>query len=210
MKPTRIFITDDYDLILEGLASLIEGIPGLVLVGKASSGDELIAKLENAAELPDLCILDIQMPGPDGVETLKILKKKFPAIKVLILTMHEEPFYINRMIKEGADGYLLKNLDREAFQRCISMIMNGESFFIEGFSKEQILQKSGPPSDDPLTAREKHILKLIAQGKSNKEIAADLFISPRTVDTHRNNLKRKLNAPSAVHLVHYAYKIGLV
>jgi two-component system, NarL family, nitrate/nitrite response regulator NarL len=210
MKQIKILIADDHQLVLEGLTSLIQGIEGFTLLGKADSGGVLLDLLETMTEKPDLCILDIEMPGKDGVETLKVVKQRFPAIKVLILTMHEEPFYINRMIKEGADGYLLKNLNREVFIQCVHKIVDGESFFVEGLAKVYPAKDAPEEFPDVLTARETHILKLIAQGKSNKQIAEELFISNRTVDTHRNNLKRKLKATSTVHLVHYAYEKGLV
>lgn len=210
MKPVKIYIVDDHQLVLEGLASLIQGIKGFILLGRATSGEALIDQLNTTAELPDLCILDIEMPGMDGVEALKIIKEKFPLVKVLILTMHEESFYINRMINAGADGYLLKNLNLDTFIHCIQKIVNEESFFVEGLAKPLARKESSDPLPEALTTREKHILRLIAQGKSNKQIAVELFISNRTVDTHRNNLKRKLNAPSTVHLVHYAYEKGLV
>jgi DNA-binding NarL/FixJ family response regulator len=210
MKPVKIFIADDHQLVLEGLTSMIQGIPDFFLAGKTASGETLLVQLNAVAEPPDLCILDIEMPGLDGIETLKIIKEKFPAIKILILTMHEESFYVNRAITAGADGYLLKNLNRDIFIQCIQKIMNGESFFVEGLIKSPVGNESLNPQHEILTAREKHILRLIAQGKSNKQIAAELFISNRTVDTHRNNLRRKLNAPSTVHLVHYAYANGLV
>jgi two-component system, NarL family, nitrate/nitrite response regulator NarL len=119
MNPIRIFITDDHHLVLEGLTSLINGIEGFALFGKATTGEELITQLNSATELPDVCIVDIEMPGINGVEALKVIKNNFPSVKVLILTMHEEPFYINRMIKEGADGYLLKNLNRDTFINSI-------------------------------------------------------------------------------------------
>lgn len=210
MKPLNIFIADDHDLVLEGLTSLIQGIDGFVLTGKASTGEALITQLANSASLPDVCILDIEMPGMGGVATLRVIKEKFPEVKVLILTMHAEPFHINRVIKEGADGYLLKNLNRDTFVQSILKIMNGESFFVEGAAKTTPARVSDTSGQETLTAREKHILQLIAQGKSNKEIAKELFISNRTVDTHRNNLMRKLNISSSVHLVHYAYSNGLI
>jgi DNA-binding NarL/FixJ family response regulator len=208
--PLKIYITDDHHLVLEGLTSLIQGIEEFELCGKFSSGEELLSHLNSIRELPDLCIVDIEMPGMGGVEVLTIIKQKYPSVKVLILTMHEEPFYINRMIKEGADGYLLKNLNRDTFIQCILKIINNESFFVEGLTTKTALNSLPDKGENILTVREKHILKLIALGKSNKEIAAELYISKRTVDTHRNNLKRKLGLASTVHLVHYSYANGLV
>jgi two-component system, NarL family, nitrate/nitrite response regulator NarL len=210
MKPLKIFIADDHQLVLEGLSSLIHGIEGFALSGKASTGEELLSALNVAAELPDVCILDIEMPGMGGVATLRVIKEKFPAVKVLILTMHEEPFHINRVIKEGADGYLLKNLNRDTFVQSILKIMSGESFFVQGTAKTVTSPIADSPLPEILTAREKHILRLIALGKSNKQIAKELFISNRTVDTHRNNLMRKLSISSSVHLVHYAYSNDLL
>jgi two-component system, NarL family, nitrate/nitrite response regulator NarL len=210
MKPLKIFIADDHQLILEGLTSLIHGIEGFELLGKASTGEELVDALAQATGLPDVCVLDIEMPGIGGVAALKIIKEKFPPVKVLMLTMHEESFHINRVIKEGADGYLLKNLNRDTFIQSIRKIMNGESFFVEGSAKAITALVVDGTQADILTVREKHILKLIARGKSNKEIAKELFISNRTVDTHRNNLMRKLNISSSVQLVHYAYSNDLI
>jgi DNA-binding NarL/FixJ family response regulator len=210
MNPIRIFIADDHQLILEGLASLIRGIDGFTLQGAASTGEGLIAALSNSHTLPDVCVMDIEMPGMGGLAALKTMKEKFPTMKVLMLTMHEEPFYVNRAVREGADGYLLKNLNREAFAESVRKIMNGESFFVQGTAKVSPSAPSDEHAPDVLTVREKHILKLIAQGKSNKQIAKELFISNRTVDTHRNNLMRKLKISSSVQLVHYAYANNLV
>lgn len=209
MRPLNIFIADDHQLVQEGLSSLIRGIEHFTLAGTASTGEELISALSRAETLPDICILDIEMPGQGGVATLRILKERFPGLKVLILTMHEESFYVNRVIREGADGYLHKNLNRDSFIESVSKIMNGGSFFVQGLdtAAPSPAQDANP---DVLTPREKHILRLIALGKSNKEIAKELHISHRTVDTHRNNLMRKLNISSSVLLVHYAYSNNLL
>ncbi len=210
MNTVNIFIADDHELVLEGLASLIQNIEGFVLAGKATTGEELITMLSQSSTLPDICIVDVEMPGMGGIATLKHIKEKFPAVKVLILTMDEETFYINRVVKEGADGYLLKNLNRDTFAESVRRSVNGETFFVQGFNKPTISQIPVTSGTDVLTPREKHILRLIAQGKSNKQIAQELFISNRTVDTHRNNLMRKLNISSSVQLVHYAYSNNLI
>lgn len=210
MNTIKIFIADDHELVLEGLTSLIQGIDGFALAGRATTGEALISALTKSQTLPDVCIVDIEMPGMGGIATLRYLKEKFPGVKVLILTMHEESFYINRMVKEGADGYLVKNLNRETFIQGVKRVVTGESLFVEGKTNaaSQVLEKGGLP--EILTPREKLILRLIAQGKTNKQIAEELFISNRTVDTHRNNLMRKLNISSSVQLVHYAYSNNLL
>lgn len=210
MNTIKIFIADDHELVLEGLTSLIQGIDGFALAGRATTGEALISALTKSQTLPHVCIVDIEMPGMGGIATLRHLKEKFPGVKVLILTMHEESFYINRMVKEGADGYLVKNLNRETFIQGVKRVVTGESLFVEGKTNaaSQVLEKGGQP--EILTPREKLILRLIAQGKTNKQIAEELFISNRTVDTHRNNLMRKLNISSSVQLVHYAYSNNLL
>lgn len=210
MNKIKIFIADDHELVLEGLTSLIQGVEGFALAGRATTGEELVSALTLSKTLPDVCIVDIEMPGMGGIATLRHIKKKFPEVKVLILTLHEESFYINRVVKEGADGYLVKNLNRETFIQSIQKVVNGESFFVEGKTKpaSQVSEHNGQA--DILTPREKLILRLIAQGKTNKQIAEELFISNRTVDTHRNNLMRKLNISSTVQLVHYAYSNNLL
>lgn len=208
MNPIKIFVIDDHKLILDGIATLIESISGFKLSGKANSGISLIKSLETAAELPDICLIDIEMPGINGIEATKIIKKRFPEIKVLALTMHQESYFVNRMILAGADGYLLKNVDREVFENSVNKIMKDNTFFIKGIASQGNKNEKISDQVENLTNREKQILRLIANGKSNKEISKELFISHRTVDTHRTNLKRKLKASTIADLVQYAYQNG--
>jgi len=203
-KPVRIFIADDHRLMLDGLATLIESIEGFEPAGKFSSGKELIHALQRATRLPDICIIDIEMPGMDGVETVKAIREKFPLLKIMALTMHDEWHFVNRMISAGADGYLLKNVERTIFIDSVNKILTGNSFVTGGLT-----QKKNENVSDDLTDREKGILKQIVQGKSNKEIAEELFISNRTVDTHRTNIKRKLKLTSLSQLIQYAKEQGI-
>ncbi len=198
-KPVHIAIADDHRLMLEGLATLIASIPGFVLVAKASSGHDLIEFLSKANTLPDVCIVDIEMPGIDGVETVKRIRAEFDEIRIMALTMHHESHFVSRMITAGANGYLLKNIDREIFIASIEKILTTGDFIIEGISPVTISSDT-----EPLTQREKQILTLIAQGKNNKEISDDLFISDRTADTHRTNIKRKLKVITLAQLIQYA------
>jgi two-component system, NarL family, nitrate/nitrite response regulator NarL len=197
----RIFIADDHKLMLEGLATLIQSIEGFSLVGKVSSGKALIGSLERMAALPDICIVDIEMPEMDGIETVKVIRQKFPEIKIMALTMHKEAHFVNRMITAGANGYLLKNVDREVFIESIHKILGNSDFITEGISAGKPVQ---PVQDDELTQRERQILRLIVQGKNNKEIGEELFISDRTADTHRTNIKRKLKISTLAQLMQYA------
>jgi two-component system nitrate/nitrite response regulator NarL len=202
-KPVKIFIADDHRLILEGLATLIESIEGLQLSGKVNSGKELIDALSQSTQ-PDVCLIDIEMPGMDGIETVKIIRHKFPNIKILALTMHDESHFISRMITAGAHGYILKNVDRDVFENSIYKVMKGSDFFTEGVNTT----KRPNALNDDLTHREQQILKLIALGKSNKEISEELFISDRTADTHRTNIKRKLQLSTLAELIQYAKANG--
>jgi two-component system nitrate/nitrite response regulator NarL len=203
-KPVHIFIADDHKLMLDGLATLIESIDGFVLDGKVNSGGELLNALSTAKHLPDVVIVDIEMPGIDGVETVKLLRQRFREQKIMALTMHQESHFVSRMITAGANAYLLKNVDREIFIRSIYRILESDDFVTEGLIK-------GPTSesDQILTLREKEILKLIAEGKSNKEISQELFISDRTADTHRTNIKRKLKLSTLAQLIQYVKEHSL-
>jgi len=203
-KTIRLFIADDHHLMLEGLASLIGSIDGFELIGKFASGRELINSLSTAVRLPDICLVDIEMPGMDGIETVRMIRQKFADMKVMALTMHDEQHFVNRMIVAGANGYVLKNVKRQAFIDAIGRVMSGTSFVVEGLT-----QKKTNLSDQELTDREKDILKQIVLGKSNKEISSELYISDRTVDTHRTNIKRKLKLTTLSQLMQYAKEHGI-
>lgn len=197
-KPIRIFIADDHKLMLAGLATLIESIEGFELAGKFSSGKEMIDSLQKITRPPDICIVDIEMPGMDGVETVKAIRQLFPNLKVMALTMHDEWHFVNRMIAAGANGYLLKNVERDVFIETVNKVLSGAPFITEGLS-----QKKSEGTGD-LTDREKEILRKIVLGKTNKEIADELFISARTADTHRTNIKKKLKLTTLSQLIQYA------
>jgi DNA-binding NarL/FixJ family response regulator len=200
----RIFVTDDHKLLLDGLATLIQSIEGLELAGKFYTGAELIGALDNTNHLPDICLVDIEMPGMDGIETVKIIRQKFPRLKVMALTMHDEFHFVSRMIAAGANGYLLKNVDREVFEKTIHRILAGESFLSPGLKTKAL----SLANEDELSTREQQVLRLIAKGKSNKEIGEELFISDRTADTHKTNIKRKLKINTLAQVIEYAKKHG--
>jgi len=189
--------------MLAGLATLIESIEGFELAGKFSSGKELVEALQNVVRTPDICIVDIEMPGMDGVETVKTIRQSFTKLKIMALTMHDEWHFVNRMIAAGADGYLLKNVERDVFIATVNRVLSGTSFITEGLSQKK---SEGP---DELTDREKEILKQIVMGKSNKEISDELFISARTADTHRTNIKKKLKLSTLSQLIQYAKEKGI-
>lgn len=202
-KKVRIFIADDHRLMLDGLASLISSIEGFELTGKFASGTELLKALESAKLRPDICIVDIEMPGMDGVETVRRIRQHDPSQKVLALTMHNEWHFVNRMVAAGANGYILKNVERDVFIQTIERIIDGSTFVTEGMNVTR------PTDGVELSEREAEILRKIVQGKSNKEIGDELFISARTVDTHRTNIKRKLKMTTLSQLIQYAKERGL-
>lgn len=203
MKTITIFIADDHKLMLEGMASLIESIDGLKLLAKFSSGKTMLDALNSSNEKPAICLVDIDMPELDGIETTRQIKKNFSQVKVIALTMHHESHFVSKMIAAGANGYMLKNVDREAFIQTLQRVVKSDEFVTEGISQDK------STGDDRISAREKEILKLIVAGKTNKEIGEELFISDRTADTHRTNIKRKLKLSSLAQLIQYARDNGI-
>ena len=213
MKTIRLMLVDDHDVVRVGLKTFLETQDDFQVVGEARDGLEL---LEVSKETnPDMVILDISMPNLRGLEATREIKMIFPNVKVLILTMHSDKEYVYGAISAGAEGYLLKeDADTELFAavetirqggRYISPILSGE------LTHELIhFHHKGQPASNGnlLTLREKEVLKLIAEGKSHKEIAALLFISVRTVDHHRANIMTKLNIKDTANLTKYAIRRG--
>jgi DNA-binding NarL/FixJ family response regulator len=202
MDAYKIVLADDHALFRQGLRRLIEDVAELEVVGEACDGMELLKLLD--AIVPDMVILDISMPNLRGLEAIGKVKMKCPDAKVLILSMHRE--YIYHAMSAGADGYLLKeDADRELFS-AIDNIREGRVFLSPRCAGDLI--GSRVQSLDPLSGREKEVLKLIAGGKANKEIADILFISIRTVETHRANIMTKTKLKNTADLVRYAIQRG--
>ncbi|MGS2738158.1 response regulator transcription factor [Sinomicrobium sp. M5D2P17] len=208
----RIFLVDDHVLVRDGIKALLEEQEEIEVINEASDGDEALRILEN--ETPDLVIADIRMPNMNGIDMIKELKRKSPHIKTLMLSMHDSEEYVVQSIQAGADGYLLKGSSKEEFLKALHKIMNGEKYFsgdistilINHFSGKDgdTSKKPGKPSErnDPfrLTRREKQILDLVLEGKSNKEIGEELNISKRTTEVHRFNLMKKLEVKNLAEL----------
>jgi DNA-binding NarL/FixJ family response regulator len=216
--PINILITDDHQLILDGLKSIIREQEDMNVVAEANNGQQAIT-LCNTLKI-DLVMMDIDMPVMNGLEATQQLKKTKPEIKVIVLTMHDEPALIRRIMEIGADGYMLKNSDQEELVEAIRKVIGGQKYF----SAEVTMALAGGkgandtftlrPSDTvflaQLTEREIEILRQIAEGLSNKEIGDKLFISHRTVDTHRTNLMKKLDVHNIAGLIRFAIRNGLV
>ena len=216
MTPYRIVLADDHVLVRQGLKRILEGMAGLEVVGEASDGLDLLNLLSRVT--PHMVILDIFMPNLRGIEAIHEIKKIHPDVKVLILTMHKDKEYLYLALSAGAKGYLLKeDADKELFS-AIEKLQQGKTYVSPYFSEEivddlvQIGRADGKAifEIDLLTSREREVLKLIAEGKSSKEIAALLFISVSTVNNHRASIMEKLNLNKATDLVKYAIRKGYV
>ncbi len=215
MNKIKIIIADDHKIFLDGIVSLLFEKEGIEIVGTAFSGENLLELIKTTEA--DLIITDITMKGISGIETTKIITREFPHLKVLILSMHTNEEFVLNSVKAGADGYLPKDTSVEELLEAIFTISKGgqyysrdvsEHFFknyIKRYRYEQKVIESGE-----LTQREIEILKLAATGLSNKEIAEKLFISVKTVDTHKNHIMQKLKLKNSAELVLYAVKNQLI
>ncbi|MCO4292392.1 response regulator transcription factor [Solitalea sp. MAHUQ-68] len=210
--PIKLTIADDHVMVINGLKMMLEKQENISIISTNINGNELLKALET--EQPDVLLLDIQMPGMTGLELSPIITKTYPAIKIITLTNFEESHYIKQMIRNGVSGYLLKNTNQETLIQAIETVYNGGQFIDPQMQKvlleESLLGKKVSAYEIPLTNREKEILKLIAEEKSNQQIADELFISLRTVETHRLNLSQKLNIKNTAGLVKEAIKRGLI
>jgi DNA-binding NarL/FixJ family response regulator len=216
MGAYSIVLADDHVLVRQGLKRILEAMPGLEVVGEANDGLELLTLLSH--RVPDMVILDIFMPNLRGIEAIYEIKKIRPEVKILILTMHKDKEYLYLALSAGAKGYLLKeDADKELFS-AIEKVRQGKTYISPHFSEEIVdaLVQVGRGEAktvfevDPLTPREREVLKLIAEGKSSKEIAQLLFISVPTANNHRANIMEKLNLNKATDLVKYAIRKGYI
>jgi DNA-binding NarL/FixJ family response regulator len=215
MNKIKVLIADDHKIIRVGLRGLIGLSQDIDVVAEAENGTEVI-DLVNKNHI-DVVLMDIDMGNTSGIETTQQLKREHPEVNVLGLTMHEEQEYIIEMLEAGASGYLLKNTGLEELLTAVRTAAKGDSYFSQPVSAtllQAITRKKTdvpvrPASDSPLTERELQVLQLIAQEYSNGQIAEKLFISIRTVDTHRRNLLEKLPAKNTAGLVKYAIEKGI-
>jgi len=209
----RVLLVDDHQLILDGLKSLLKNTDNLVVAGEANNGREALRLLDILNV--DVVLMDIDMPVMNGIDALKEIKRIKSQTKVIILSMHNESGMIRNLLGLGADGYLLKSTSQDELIRAITKVAQGEKYFsadvtLSLLNPSPSSSPNSKPQSEILTIREEEILKLIAEGFSNKEIGEKLFISHRTVDTHRTNLMKKLNASNIAGLISYAIKSGLI
>lgn len=213
-----VLLVDDHQIIRDGIKFMLSGLDDITIIGLASNGAEAMEFI--AQNTTDIVIMDISMPQMTGIETTKKITEKFPDTKVLILSMYVLEDYIFNAITAGAKGYILKqDTTKEELMLAIRKIYNGKEHFSDSISKIVMNSylnraKKTDKADDTtnyyITAREKEVLKLFVEGFSNKEIADKLFISVRTVDTHKNNIMQKFNFKSSVDMVKFAIRNNLV
>jgi len=215
VKKIRILLADDHNVMRKGLRLLLESQPGFIVVGEASDGHQAVERAE--ATKPDVVVLDIAMPRLSGTEAAQRIGELLPGTSVIILSMHSDEGYVMRALKAGAKGYLLKDAAEGDLVEAIQAVGNGKTFFSSEISKmlvedyvREIRTRGVEDSYELLTSREREILHLLAEGKSNKDIASALNLSPYTVETHRRNLQEKLNLHSFAELILYAVRKGLI
>ena len=212
--PTRVLVADDHAIVRTGIRHVLESEPGFTVVGEAATGVEA---LELAASLrPDVAVLDISMPGDSGLRIVAELREQSPETRVLILSMHDNTEYVLESLRAGAHGYLLKDGAATELRDAIRAVRRGESFFSPPIAGRLSAVVRGHPEEaaagalGQLTVRERQVLVGVARGHTNREIAVQLGISHRTVETHRESLMRKLGVRTVAGLTRLALEAGLV
>ncbi|MBS97653.1 MAG: DNA-binding response regulator [Oceanospirillaceae bacterium] len=212
LKPIKVLLVDDHPLVLDGIRARLEDEGGIDVVGDACNGQDALEKAQSLS--PDVVLMDVSMPVMNGFDATRKLRECCPQVRVLILSMHDNREYILQLIQSGAAGYILKDVSSEEMVKAIETVNQGGTYFSSGASQTLFARFDEPAASAQdsgvLTRRELTVLKLLAEGRNNKEIARELDISVRTVETHRQNIKSKLNIQTAAGLVRYAIEHNLV
>lgn len=215
MKAFRILLADDHALVRAGIRELVQKISGIEVIGEASGGRQALELIESLS--PDLVLLDIGMKELNGLEVAARVNRDFPKVKTLILSMHNNEEYVLRALRVGASGYMLKDSAIAELQLAIDAVRNNKTYLSPSISRNAIdnyLNRTSAPGKstalEQLTPRQREILQLIAEGRSTKEIAGDLNLSAKTVETHRAQLMERLDIYDVASLVRYAMRVGLI
>jgi two-component system response regulator NreC len=215
MKITRIVLADDHTVVRKGLRLLLESVPNFRVVADAADGRQAVALVEE--HHPDVVVMDVAMPVLNGIEAARQISSKFSDVAIVFLSMHADEGYVNKALKAGARAYLLKDSAEDDLINAVKAVSEGKSFFSSAISKMlaedymRQMQKHGlEDSFELLTTRERELLQLLAEGKSNKEVAGLLNLSLYTVETHRSNIFQKLNLHSTADLILYAVRKGVI
>ncbi len=202
----RVLIVDDHPMVAEGIQSILESYDDIEIVGTLTNGRDAVEQVQKRA--PDVILMDLNMPDISGLNATEMILEQRPETNIVILSMHDSPEYISTALSHGAKGYILKDVPTEEIRLAIDTVLKGEQYLCTGASGS--LAPKIADGREPLTNREQTILLELAQGKSNKDVAATLGISVRTVETHRNNIKRKLGISSTAGLTRYALEHGVL
>ncbi|MFW2587035.1 response regulator transcription factor [Sagittula sp. SSi028] len=202
----RVVIVDDHPLVAEGIEAILDSYDDITVIATLGDGQQMIDRLDELS--PDVIVMDLNMPGLGGLSATEMILEQRPDTRVLVLSMHDTPEYVSTALSHGASGYVLKDVPTEEIKEAIDTVMRGERYLCTG--AEGALTPINTGGRDPLTTREQTVLLQLAQGKSNKEVALALDISVRTVETHRKNIKRKLDIATTAGLTRYAMEHGVL
>jgi DNA-binding NarL/FixJ family response regulator len=215
MRPLRLLLVDDHRLVRQGLRKLIEGRDEWQVVAEAGDGREAVALAEQ--HRPDVAVIDVSMPCLNGIEAVRQITARAPRTRVLVLSMYDDEAYVTQVLRAGAAGYILKDSAEADLVQAITAVSEWKAFFSSAIARvmledyvRQLASSSIVDRYDSLTEREREVFQLIAEGRSNKEIASLLFVSPSTVDTHRGHIMEKLEVHSAAEIVLYAVRRGVI
>lgn len=213
MPKANVLLVDDHVVVRQGLKALFADEPDIAVVGEASNGREAMERLTELE--PDVVLMDISMPGLNGIEATRQIRQRYPTVKVVVLSMHANEEYVFQVLQAGASGYVLKQSDSLEVLTAIRAAVAGGSFLSPPISRTVIddyvhrAEARGQGGDlDLLTSREREVLQLLAEGRTNREIAEELSISIKTVETHRSNMMNKLGVSSKTELIRYALRKG--
>jgi len=203
--PIRVALVDDHSLVRDGIKALLAIMPALEVVGEAESGAEALEMVRRCQ--PDLLLVDIGLKDMNGLELTRVLSKTYPLLKILVLSMYDNTEYVSESVRSGASGYVLKNSPSREIIAAIEAIASGGTFYSAAIAQRLIADKH---TDNELTPRESQVLRKMVEGMNNKEMARELDISVRTVETHRLSIRRKLNIDKPAALVKYAIDHGII
>jgi len=203
--PIRVALVDDHSLVRDGIKALLAIMPALEVVGEAESGAEALEMVKRCQ--PDLLLVDIGLKDMNGLELTRVLSKTYPLLKILVLSMYDNTEYVSESVRSGASGYVLKNSPSREIIAAIEAIASGGTFYSAAIAQRLIADKH---TDNELTPRESQVLRKMVEGMNNKEMARELDISVRTVETHRLSIRRKLNIDKPAALVKYAIDHGII
>jgi DNA-binding NarL/FixJ family response regulator len=213
-KSIHVILADDHTLVRAGIRALLEKLPGVKVTGEAGDGREVLNQVK--AQPPDVVLMDISMPGLNGLEAAERMARDFPDVRIIILSMHNNEEYVLRSIKAGASGYLLKKAATAELETALHRVVDGEIYLSQEislqlhrqFPLQEIADRKGP--FEQLTGRQREILQLIAEGRNTKQIGETLKVSPKTIEYHRMKLMNCLNVHDIPGLVRFALRVGLI